>query len=113
MTVARRRADRGSASLELVGLLPVVVLVICALLYASSVAFTVSSANQAVRDGARAMSLGRSAEAAVHRSLPDSISIKSLTYPAGGVRLEVRTIPFPPFPQVTVVREATMPRTVN
>lgn len=110
---AVRRADRGSASLELLGLMPVIVLVMCALLYASSVVYTVNAANQAVRDGARAMSLGQSAEAAVHRSLPDSIDVQRISYPAGAVRLEVRSVKMAMFPRVTVTREATMPRTVN
>lgn len=109
----RLRSERGSASLEILGLLPAVVLVLCTLLYVASAVYTVNAANQAVRDGARALSLGRPAEGAVLRSLPDSIPVQRITYPAGGVRLEVRTVRLPLLPQLTIVREATMPRTVN
>lgn len=110
----RRRRDEGSASLELVGLIPVVVTILGVLLYAASLVYTVHAANQAVRDGARALSVGRSVPAAVERSLPGAVEVERITYPAtGGVRLQVRTVEVGFLPQLTVTRHAVLPRTVS
>lgn len=111
--VVRRRRDEGSASLELVGLIPVLVVLLGLLLWAGSFVFTVHAANQAVRDGARAMSLGQSAPVAIQRSLPGAVTVQNVSYlPAGGVRLQVRTVDVGYLPQMTVTRQAVMPRTV-
>ena len=59
-----RRDDRGSSALEVLGIMPVVVLVVLALLQVGPLLVTTLATNQAVRDGARAMSLGRSVPAA-------------------------------------------------
>ena len=110
----RRRRDGGSASLELVGLVPVIVLVMGVLLYAASAVYTVHAANQAARDGARALSLGRPVPAAVERSLPGAVELERITYPpTGGVRLQVQTVKVGFLPQMTVTRHAVLPRTVS
>lgn len=109
----RRRRDEGSASLEVLGLVPTVVVLLGILLYAASFVYTVHAANQAVRDGARALSLGQAAGPAIQRSLPGAVEVASVTYPVtGGVRLEVRTVDVGYAPQMTVTRTAVMPRTV-
>ncbi|ADG75456.1 TadE family protein [Cellulomonas flavigena DSM 20109] len=109
----KRRRDEGSASLELVGLVPTVVALLGLMLYAASFVYTVHAANQAVRDGARALSLGQPAGPAIDRSLPGAVEVAAVTYPStGGVRLEVRTVDVGYLPQMTVTRYAVMPRTV-
>ncbi|MGN8246582.1 TadE/TadG family type IV pilus assembly protein [Cellulomonas soli] len=113
MTVTRDRGDRerGSSAIELLGVLPVVVVVLLALLQTIAVTYTTHATNQAVRDGARAMSLGRPVAAAVERSLPGGLEAQQITYPDGGVRIEVRVPRIAVFPGMTVTREAAMPRT--
>ena len=82
------------------------------LLQVAAAAVTTLATNQAVRDGARAMSLGRSVPVAVDASLPGNMQAESITYPAGGVRIEVPVLRIGIFPSFTVVREAAMPRMV-
>jgi hypothetical protein len=95
------------------GIMPIVVVVILTLLQVAAAAFTTHAANQAVRDGARAMSLGLSVPVAVDASLPDNLHADQITYPAGGVRIEVPVLRIGIFPSFTVTREAAMPRTVS
>jgi hypothetical protein len=116
VTLVRRRVagrrDEGTSTLEVLGFAPIAVLIILVVLQVIAFTMTVTAANQAVRDGARAMSLGRSAEVAIERSLPDNLSASRITYPAGAVRIEVRVPRIAIMPQLTVERQATMPRTV-
>jgi len=104
--------DRGSAAIELLGALPVVVIVVLVVLQTIAFAYTANAADQAVRDGARARSLGQAVEPAVARSLPGSLSASSVTYPDEGVRIEVRVPRIAIFPRFTVTRHAVFPRTV-
>jgi hypothetical protein len=107
-----RRDDKGSSALEVLGIMPVFVVVVLALLQVAAAAVTTLAANQAVRDGARAMSLGRSVPVAVDASLPGSMRAEQITYPGGAVRIEVPVLRIGIFPPFTVVREAEMPRMV-
>ena len=78
-----------------------------------TVAQTASIAQEAARNGARALSLGSPAGPAIADSLPGAVEVASVTYPStGGVRLEVRTVDVGYLPQMTVTRFAVMPRTV-
>lgn len=108
---AAARHDRGSAAVELAAAIPIVVLVLAALLQVASVVNVTSAANQAARDGARAMSLGRSAEGAVRDSLPGGLEPKRVRILAGSkveVELEAkRVVPF--MPTITVKRSVAMP----
>jgi hypothetical protein len=103
--------ERGSSTVELLGVLPVVVVVLLALLQTVAVTYTTHATNQAVRDGARALSLGRPVAVAVDRSLPGGLHADRITFPDGGVRLEVKVPRIAVFPEMTVTREAAMPRT--
>jgi len=106
----RAGAEHGSASIEMVGALPVVVVVVLVLFQVCATVYATQAANQAVRDGARAMSLGRSVEAAVDDSLPGGLSAQRITYPgAGAVRIEVRVPGLAFLPEVVVDRTAVMP----
>lgn len=105
-----RESDLGSAAIEMLGVLPIVVLVVLVLLQVCAFTVTVQAANQAARDGARALSLGRPVATAVDRSLPGSLSARSISYPGGrAVRLEVDVPRVGIFPEMTVEREAEMP----
>lgn len=110
---AQRREDHGSATLEMVGIVPVAVAVLLTLIQVVFAVYTTHATNQAVRDGARAASLGRSAEVAIQRSLPDGLSAQSVSYSHGGegVRLTVRVPRVAVFPSMTIDRTAVMPRT--
>ncbi len=107
----RSKRDRGSAAIELAAAIPIVVLVLAALLQVASVVITTSAANQAARDGARAISLGHSPTVAVEKSLPGNMTPKSVqTLPSGGVEVQLeakRMVPF--IPSVTVTRSVDMP----
>ena len=106
----REDRERGSSAVEMLGVMPVVVLVILVLVQVCAAAYTTQATNQAVRDGARALSLRESVPAAVDRSLPGGLTAESLTYPGGdGVRLVVRVPRVAIFPPFTVTREAVMP----
>lgn len=103
--------DRGSAPLEILGAIPVIILVIGLLLQVASVVHATGAANQAARDGARAVSLGSSAYVAVSQSLPGNLEPKSVrTLPSGGVEVKVdakRVVPF--IPAITITRSVVMP----
>jgi hypothetical protein len=110
--LVRGSGERGSAAIELLGALPVVVIVVLCVLQAVAFAYTANAADQAVRDGARARSLGEAVGPAVERSLPGRLTASSVTYPAGGVRIEVKVPKIAIFPTMKVTREAVFPRTV-
>jgi len=90
-----------------------VVLVVLAVLQVCSFAWTVSAANQAARDGARALSLGRPVDQAVARSLPGAMDARSLQVVGERVVLEVDVPRFAFVPAMTVRRDAVMPRTAS
>ncbi|MCL3859940.1 TadE/TadG family type IV pilus assembly protein [Actinotalea sp. K2] len=110
----RRRDERGSSAVELLGVVPVLVVVVLVLLQVVAAVYTTQATNQAARDGARALSMGQSAEVAIDRSLPSGLSPQSISYVHGGqgVRLEVRVPRWSVFPVLTVDRTAVMPRLV-
>lgn len=103
--------DHGSATIELAAAIPIIVLVLAALLQIASVINVTSAANQAARDGARAMSLGYSASAAVRDSLPGGLEPKAVRIlPGSKVEVELeaaRVVPF--LPTLTVKRSVAMP----
>lgn len=102
--------ERGSASIEMVGALPIIVVVVLVLFQVCAVVYATQAANQAVRDGARAMSLGRSVDAAVDASLPGGLTAQRITYPGdGAVRLELRAPGLAFLPEVVIERTAVMP----
>lgn len=78
-TPRRARRDRGVASLELVGLLPLVALVVSMILQLVASAYTADAAESAARAAARAYSLGQDPTAAARHSLPSGIQPVSVT----------------------------------
>lgn len=106
-----RSRERGSAAVELAAAIPIVVLVLAGLLQVASVINATSAANQAARDGARAVSLGHSAQVAVRDSLPGGLNAKHVRIlPGSKVEVELdakRVVPF--MPTITVKRSVAMP----
>ena len=103
--------DRGSSAIEAVAaifLLGTIVLVTMQVVW-----FMVGSsiAQQAARDGARALSLGQSASVAVARSVPDRTTYR-VWYPSPDtvrVRVDMKGTIFP----LQIERQMTMPRTAS
>jgi hypothetical protein len=109
----RRDRERGSSTIEILGMLPIVVGTLFVLVQVCAFAWTVAGANQAVRDGARAGSLDRSVAAAVDASLPGGLDVADLQVHGERVVLRVDVPRVAVFPAMTVEREATMPRTAS
>lgn len=70
MTGPRRREERGSAGVELVGMVPLLVLVTILCVEAFLAASSYSAAQKAARDAARAVAMGLDGRAAAEASLP-------------------------------------------
>lgn len=106
------RRDHGSASIELVGLLPVVVLTCLALMQGAAAVYATQAASDAARQAARAYSLDRDAGAAARASLPSGLDLAGEPQrygPGHGVRVTVRIPRLVPLGPATVTREAQMP----
>lgn len=102
--------DRGSASLEVVGLLPVVVVAVLALVQGAAAGYAVQATTDAVRQAARASSLGDSAAQAAEDALPLGLSVDAVQEPAEGhVVLSVRIPRIVPIGPGVVTREADLP----
>jgi hypothetical protein len=105
------RRDQGSAGLELVGLLPVLLLTGMIALQAGVAMWTAASTSEAARSAARAYSLGRDPQSAAEGSLPGTIDVVglALTGPGHGVRLTTEVPRVAPIPVIRVTREVVMP----
>lgn len=110
MTTPARR-DRGTASIEMVGILPLVLIIMLLALQIMAMAYTAHGASQAARDAARAYSLDQSPQAAAAASVPGGVSLVSVTTfgPNHGVRVVVQAPPVQMLGNRQVTREVTMP----
>ena len=110
-----RHDERGVLDIELVGFIPALVIVLLLLLQGFLAVSTVTSTSAAARDGARAAMLGRSATAAAENSLPDWVTLQSVTDDCGNdhcVQVTARVpIGLPAFTteHITVTRTAYFP----
>jgi hypothetical protein len=110
--VTRRRTarDEGTAAIEVVGFLPVVAVVVLIAVQVVFATATINATNQAVRDGARAHSLGDPVRAAVDRSLPDAFTADRVVVDGTGrVTVEVPMPRVALFPRFVITRTAVMP----
>ena len=73
---AKTRRERGQATVELIGLVIAMLLVALLAIQGITVAQTASIAQEAARNGARALSLGQSWEAVVERAVPDGLDLR-------------------------------------
>jgi len=107
----RVASDRGTASIELVGLLPAVLVLLVLALQVLTMAYTAHAASQAARDAARAYSLQESPSAAAAASLPGGVSLVSVTTfgPNHGVRVVVAAPPILLITDRELTRQVTMP----
>lgn len=80
----------GSASLELLGALPVVAVSLLAALQLAVAGYVLWSAGTAARAGARAVLTGRGAEGAARRALPGVLADHSKVTREDGVTVAVR-----------------------
>lgn len=105
------RRQRGSASLEVVGLLPVVAAACLALLQGAAAVYATQAASDAARQAARAYSLGADPGSAAQAALPGGLQVAGLTTigPGHGVRLTVGIPRLVPIGPATVTREAVLP----
>lgn len=111
-TTVRRPDERGTSTLEVAGLAPVVLLVAMALLYAGLALYGVTATQTAARQGARAASLGDDPAAAARAAVPGWLTPEVTSFPtADGTTVRVRTdLPdFLPGTDLAVTREAVMP----
>ena len=74
-----RHEERGVLDIELIGFVPILVLVTMFLVQGFLAVSTVTSVSAAARDGARAAMLGRSPEQAAHEALPDWVRLESVS----------------------------------
>ena len=103
--------DRGTASIELVALVPVVLVVLVFALQVLMMVYTAHGASQAARDAARAYSLDASPEAAARASLPGAVTLVSVVTfgPDHGARVTVEAPPLLLLGDRRVTREVTFP----
>ncbi len=82
--------ERGQASVELVAVLPA--LAVCLAIAAQTVVvgWSLWSAGNAARAGARAEEVGSDPEAAARRALPDALRDDAVVHSDDGVRVRVR-----------------------
>ncbi len=103
-------SDIGVAAVETVALLPILVLLAMLVLQAAAAIWTTTATDLAVRQAARADSLGRDAGAAAEAALPSGMSVKNIDrFGPGHVRLQVDVVRVSPLPQFTVTREMELP----
>lgn len=105
------RDDRGTASLELVGLLPVVVITMGLLLQGGAALYAVQGTSDAVRQAARAYSLGLDVDQAAADALPGGLRVKAVQAygPDHTVRLTVSIPRLVAVGPATVTRVAVLP----
>jgi len=107
---ASPRRERGSVSLEVVGLVPLVVLVALLVLQLGVAGWTASQTQKAAREAARAQSLGGDPSSAAARALPGALEIDRIDSSGDTVTLVVEVPRVSPLPVFRVERQVAMPR---
>lgn len=104
----RRRADRGTASIEVVALIPVLILVAMLVLQLGVAGWTASQTAEAARQSARAQSLGQDPHAAAEQALPGALRVDRISAGGDTVTLWVEVPRVSLLPQFTVSRSVSM-----
>ena len=112
ITIPQHRAkagERGSAAVEAAVLIPLAMGVLVVIVQIFAMAYASHGVSQAARDGARAYSLGQSPQSAAAASLPNGVSLVSVsTYgPDHGVTVTARA------PSIVVITDRTISRSVT
>lgn len=76
--MSRHRRERGSAALEVAGLLPLILMTAVIVLQMGVVGWTLVATGQAARDASRAATLGEDPGRAASAALPGILAVKSL-----------------------------------
>lgn len=105
-----RRRERGSASIEIVALVPVLVGVAMLVFQLGVASWTAAQTQEAAREAARAKSLGRDVGGAAAGALPGSLHVKAIDADGDTVTLTVDVPKVSVLPTLTVTRHASMPR---
>ena len=111
-----RHDERGVLDIELIGFVPILVLVTMFLVQGFFAVSTVTSVSAAARDGARAAMLGHSPEQAAQEALPSWVRLESVSDGCGSghcVQVTARVpigIPSITSERVTVTRTAYFPK---
>jgi hypothetical protein len=113
----RRSDERGQSSVELIGMLPLLIFGGLLVLQVGAAFWTLNSTNEAAREAARAYSLNPDegvggAREVAEKSLPGGLEVQDITDPGRGghgIRLTVAIPRVLPLPLNPVVREVIMP----
>jgi hypothetical protein len=109
----RRRGQRGSASVELLGYMPILMLLLVAAVQLFLGAFTAASAENAARAGARAASKGGPGDLVAMQALQPGLRREADAHQAGETMVVSVRVPvvLPPLRghAPTITRRATMP----
>ena len=107
------RNDKGTSTLELAGMAPLVVFLLLVLIQAAFALYGITTAQTAARQGARALSQGDDPYAVVSRSVPSWIDLGAgdiQTFgPGSGVRVRLDVPDVIPGTNLVVTRETVMP----
>ncbi len=104
----RRERERGSAAVEVVALVPVLVFVATLVLQLGVAGWTASQTQNAARQAARAQSLDRDPREAAQAALPGALRIDRLETSDDSVTLFVRVPKVSLLPSFTVERNVAM-----
>lgn len=107
MTGARRQ--RGSASLEAVALVPLMLLVGLFVLQLGVAGWAATQTEEAARQAARAHSLDRDPHAAAEDALPGALDVAHLSASGDEVTVRVEIPRVSPLPVFSVTRSVSMP----
>lgn len=108
MTPARFRRERGTASIEVVGLVPLLILVAMMVLQLGVAGWTASQTAEAARQSARAQSLGEDPRAAAEQALPGALRVDRIAAGGDTVTLWVDVPRVSLLPGLTVSRSVSM-----
>jgi Flp pilus assembly protein TadG len=107
------RDERGTSTLEVAGLAPLVLMITLALLYAGFALYGITATQTAARQAARAASLDQDPYTAADAALPGWLEPQVSTFAVAGsgtgVRVRTDLPDFLPGTDLVVTREAVMP----
>jgi hypothetical protein len=105
-----RGNERGTSTLEVAGMAPLVALLVLILVQSAVTLYAVTTAQTAARQGARAMSQGDAPSAVVRDSVPGWMGVTTSTFgPGSGVEVVVDVPDLIPAMNLTITRKAVMP----
>ena len=105
-----RARERGTATLEVVGMIPLVVLLVFVLVQTAIALYGITTAQTAARQGARAFSQGDDPSTVVRQSVPSWMGASSETFgPGHGVRAIVDVPDLIPAFDLRITKQTVMP----